>query len=823
MPTDTGTATQTTTETAVAIPTSTYTPVSTDTTIPIPTATATLAPSDTGTATLVPTDTATATLVPTDTATATLPPTNTGTATLVPTDIATATLVSTDTGTATQTTTVTVTPIPTGTATSVPTALLPAQPVTVDPATLQLSTTLNLKVRQNGLYRVTYETLKASGLDLAGVPVSQITLTNRDQMLPVTVSMPDPNATTFGAGGYLEFYGLALDTLYTDTNVYTVQVSTAALVPHIPATTATPAAGLLPLNSYTETLLVNNQKAFITYSPASDIWYDTLMRVNSTAKSWSFSFTLNGLTDTQAAANMDLVVWGGSSASQNPDHHLVVAINGITMADSRFDGMIEQHVKFSIPAGTLLTGTNTLKLTLPADTGAASDIIFLDRYAISYQRTFQAQNSRLTFTGPGDVFSVTNLASPNILVYRQNANGGIIRLGNVNIQAAGTTYTASFAGTNQADTYLVTTTEALSVPTIEAARVVGKLDQPAQYLIISAPDFMTGLQPLIDAKKAQGLTVSLVNVNDLYAKYTYSIFDPQAIKSYIAYAAKNLGSQYVLLVGGDTLDYRNYLGLNGISFIPSLYTSTGPTATFIPADPMYADLNGDNVPDMAIGRLPVRSTAELSMMIAKTLAYASKPYAKTGLFVSDTNDGIVSYKAVSNSMAANLPAGWTIQNIHLDDMSLANAKTALIASMNSGTNALVNFTGHSGPQTWTLGSLFGNADAAALTNLGKPFVVVQWGCWNTYYVDPVYNYLVQKFLLSGNQGAAAVLGGTTLVDSTSEQLLGNLLSQRLALPGETLGQAMRDAKLELAKTHPELVDVMLGWSLMGDPALVVQP
>ena len=752
----------------------------------------------------VPTDTSTATPIPTDTAL----PIPTGTATLVPTDTSTATLAPTDTSTAT----------------AAPTPLLPALPVTVDPATLQLSTTLNLKVRQNGLYRVTYETLKASGLDLAGVPLSQITLINRDQMVPVTVSMPDPSATTFGAGGYLEFYGLALDTLYTDTNVYTVQVSTAPLVPHIPASIATPAAGLLPLNSYTETLSVNNQKAFITYSPSSsDIWYDTLLKVTTTAKSWSFSFTLNGLADTQSAANMDMVVWGGSSSTINPDHHLVVAINGLTLADSRFDGMVEQHVKFTIPAGTLLTGANTLTLTLPANTGAASDVIFLDRYAISYQRTFQAQNSRMTFTGPGDVFTVANLASPNILVYRQSANGGMLRLGNVTVQASGAVYTASFAGTNQADTYLVTTVEALSAPILEASRTIAKLDQPAQYLIISAPDFMTGLQPLIDAKKAQGLTVSLVNVNDLYAKYTYSIFDPQAIKSYIAYAAKNLGSQYVLLVGGDTLDYRNYLGLNGISFIPSLYTSTGPTATFIPADPMYADLNGDNVPDMAIGRLPVRSTAELSMMIAKTLAYASKPYAKTGLFVSDTNDGIVSYKAVSNSMAANLPAGWAVQNIHLDDTSVANAKTALVASMNSGTNALVNFTGHSGPQTWTLGSLFGNADAAALTNLGKPFVVVQWGCWNTYYVDPVYNYLVQKFLLSGNQGAAAVLGGTTLVDSTSEQLLGNLLSQRLALPGETLGQAMRDAKLELAKTHPELVDVMLGWSLMGDPALVVQP
>ena len=38
-----------------------------------------------------------------------------------------------------------------------------------------------------------------------------------------------------------------------------------------------------------------------------------------------------------------------------------------------------------------------------------------------------------------------------------------------------------------------------------------------------------------------------------------------------------------------------------------------------------------------------------------------------------------------------------------------------------------------------------------------------------------------------------------------------------------IGQALQDAKRDLALTHPELLDVLLGWSLMGDPALVIQP
>jgi len=314
----------------------------------------------------------------------------------------------------------------------------------------------------------------------------------------------------------------------------------------------------------------------------------------------------------------------------------------------------------------------------------------------------------------------------------------------------------------------------------------------------------------------------VVDVNDLYTQYGYGIFDPQAIQRYITHAAKNLGTQYVLLVGGDTYDYRNYLGINSLSFIPSLFISTSAYVNFVPVDPLYADGNGDQLPDLAIGRFPVRTTAELALMVSKTLAYAGKTYGRTAVFASDVNDGIVNYKNMSNGMAASLPDSWTVQNIHLDDIDMATARTQLLAAMNTGT-ALVTFTGHSGPISWTFNNLFNTTDAAALTNAGKPFVAVQWGCWNTYYVHPTYNYLVQSLLFSGDRGAAAVLGASTLTESTSEEMLGQLLTPRLVAAHMTIGQALQDAKNELAGTHPGLLDVLLGWSLMGDPALVIQP
>jgi hypothetical protein len=98
---------------------------------------------------------------------------------------------------------------------------------------------------------------------------------------------------------------------------------------------------------------------------------------------------------------------------------------------------------------------------------------------------------------------------------------------------------------------------------------------------------------------------------------------------------------------------------------------------------------------------------------------------------------------------------------------------------------------------------------------------VQWGCWNNNYIGPLNDHLVPAFLLSNEQGAAAALGAVTLTDSEAEKQLGQLLTPRLVRPGATIGLALQRARMELSKTHPELVDVLLGWTLMGDPALTL--
>ena len=353
----------------------------------------------------------------------------------------------------------------------------------------------------------------------------------------------------------------------------------------------------------------------------------------------------------------------------------------------------------------------------------------------------------------------------------------------------------------------------------------------AQYLIIAHPDFIDEdnandpLDQFVAAKKAQGFkNVKVVDVEDIYAEFGHYIVDAQAIKDYITYAAQKMQTQMVLLIGGDTYDYHDYLGFGAVSFIPSLYAQTDSIVRYAPVDAKYVDLNNDNIPDLPIGRLPVRTSQELAVSLAKLQTYAQHPHGRTALFAADQFDDAqgYSFSADSDAMLGLLPPSWTPHTAYIDDVGVEAARASILATLNSGV-ALPNFTGHSGPLDWTFSGLFSSADAGALTNAAAPTVVTQWGCWNTYYVDPYEDTLGHLFMLNPNGGAAAVLGASTLTSASAERELALEVYSRLFAPGKTLGEAIQEAKHAYAQTAPKQLDVLLGWTLLGDPALVIQP
>ena len=672
---------------------------------------------------------------------------------------------------------------------------------------------IHVLVSQDGPYRITYADLVALGVDPAGQPTSYIALTNQGQPVPLTIL----GGSLIGPNTIIEFIGHGLDTLYSHTNVYTLQASRAD-ARRIPRDTG-PVPGTAPAPFYLATTTVEHQTTYNYLSPSGDPWYDTRMMAYGGPFARSFPLTVDHIAPGGPPPTLHLAVWGQTDwPAAGDDHRLQVSLNGTPLADLTFDGLVNVPLDLPLPAGLLQEGSNTLTLTVPrpVDPAIRWDIIMLDSYGVTYPRAFVAVAGALTFTAAGDSFEVSGLPVRKGTIYRLTDAGPQRLVRTITSSNGDGTFRVKFRGTPEPATYYVFTADAIPAPALAAAPPHTDITSgSADYLMIAHPSFIDGLAPLVQYHESRGLVVKVVNVEDVYAQFSHGLFDPQAIRDYVAHAVQQMGVQYVLLVGGDTYDYFNYLGLGSISFIPSLYAPTEPYVSFAPLDPLFADVDGDHVPDVPLGRFPVRTNAELANLIAKTLAYAA-PAGQSMLMAAD--DG---FARSSNNFLATLPAGWSITTAYLDDTPAATARQTIISSLNNGVR-LTNFLGHSGPVSWTYDGLFSAADASALTNT-IPTVVTQWGCWNTYHVDPAYNTLAHAFLLNPGGGAAAVLGASTLTQASSDAALGLRVLPQIVVPGQSLGWGVQVAKANLALFQPNLADVLLGWTLLGDPALVVQP
>lgn len=678
----------------------------------------------------------------------------------------------------------------------------------------------DLSVNQTGIYRMTNADLLDAGLNLTGQKAADIALMVGGQPVPMFVH----SEPLFGEGSYIEFYGEALDTLYTDTNVYALWVDPVnARRVTLDNTAFDPERE--PAGYYMATKLVDINREYDPLAGNTDPWFNTRMMVPNEEhlNSWTYDIEADHyLPGIDALTKLSVKVYGGTRFNNSQwDHHYTVNFNGTDLADLSFDGIEIENNTYVLPSSNLIEGLNKLTITLPADTGQIVDIVYLDHYGISYPRSFWAENGYLSFRSDGLSFQVDNLSDRIVEVFRLQ-NGIVSKVLDTQLIEQGATYSLRFNGSGGDALYYVVGNSTLLKPGIQPARPLISIKQgKADYLVISHPDFINGLTPLVDARTAQGLTVKVVNVFDVYQQFSYGIFDPQAIADYLKFAAENLGTKYVLLVGDDTFDYRGFTSLGAISFIPSLYAPAGDFVRYTPVDPKYVDFNKDNVPDLPIGRFAVKTTTELANIIAKTLAYDVKDYEGSAVFSADWN-----YSDESDALIRWMPDGWENTRAYIDFVELEIARSMIIEEINKGV-ALTSYVGHSDDWYWSSVKedeipIFDIYAWDNLTNVNRPTLITQNGCWNVYYISP-WETLNDVVLNQGLTGAAAMFGSTTLTSDLNEQRMGDYFIPLLTQPGLTIGDALTMAKQLLAAEDSNTSDVLLGWTLLGDPYLKVAP
>ncbi len=346
-------------------------------------------------------------------------------------------------------------------------------------------------------------------------------------------------------------------------------------------------------------------------------------------------------------------------------------------------------------------------------------------------------------------------------------------------------------------------------------------DAGGDYLIVTHAAFAEQARRIAALKEAEGHGTWVVDVDRAYDRFSGGVMEPAAVHALIRQAAAR-GVRYVLLIGDDTFDPRDFSGTGQVSYVPSLLGWDGEYGR-VPSENLYADVDGDGSPDVAIGRLPVQTAEEADLMVDK-IARQAEVLRQAGtrhLFVVDNQElGDPSFTNEAGRAAALLGGAAQISWADVAQ-GVDQARADVVNGIAAGPLA-THYFGHGGADFWADEHVFDAVDAAALPETGHETLLFSWTCVSQNYLYGFGPSLSEALLLTPRAGALAAVGPTGITDSRHQAVLFSYFYRAL-MRGVPLGEAMRRAKAHTLRVDPAARPVVEGWSLLGDPALTLPP
>ena len=331
----------------------------------------------------------------------------------------------------------------------------------------------------------------------------------------------------------------------------------------------------------------------------------------------------------------------------------------------------------------------------------------------------------------------------------------------------------------------------------------------ADLVIITHGDFAPSVAPLVALRQRQGLSVAVVDIEDLYDEFSFGEKTPYAVKMFLS-AAKGWRRppRYVLLVGGATYDPRNYLGWGDFDFVPTKLVDTAMLETA--SDDWFVDFANDGLPDIPVGRIPATTLTEATQAVTKLIAYDQETPSMRAVYVADANDATDDFEGAIEHMQAL--TSLTPDVLFYTKLQGQTAST-LLADLARGVS-LVTYLGHGSVALWD-NNILDTDSALALANTTFPFFI-NLTCLNGYFIIPTVDSLATTLVTDTAGGAVGVIASSSLTGFAPQAELGSALLGEL-FTGATVGEALVAAKR--AVSDP---DVRKSYLLFGDPSMRVR-
>jgi uncharacterized repeat protein (TIGR01451 family) len=688
----------------------------------------------------------------------------------------------------------------------------------LEPWTAPSRRAAKIRVAREGWYRVTKRDLLAAGFDPGTVPSNLRLLADGVEQ---AILVRDGADGSFDAGDSIEFYGVGFDSPWDGAHVYwlvaddrpglRIEPGQGDGAPFPPAPSSFP---------FTVELRERTVQIFALLGTADeDNFYGAVV-------------TPDPVVQQLTLTNIDRLGSGGATVeialqgSLDTAHRVEVQLNGSDVGTIDFPGRTRIVETLAVPVESLREGANDVTLVAR---GGDEDISLVDYVRITYPHRNALDDGALRMTAPGfSRVTLGGLTDRSLRVVDVSQPTRPREL-SVSFASDGSDTSASVAvmRRGEATLYAFTPERVLSPERIEVnvPSSLSRRDNAADFLIIGHPSLLSRLEPLRQLRQQQGLSTSLVDVTDVYDEFAYGQKTPYAIRDFLQRAA--LGwrrpPHYVLLAGDASFDPRNYLGEGDFDLVPTKLVHTTYMKT--DSDDWFVDWDQDGLPEMAIGRLPARTAEEAATMVAKILSRdaalgggpGTPDWARRVLLVTGPPDEY-DFPSASARLRALVPPDVAAEEVAIGPLGPGAARGAIVSGFDAG-QLLVNFSGHGSIEVWMErsdgGLVFGDADAAGLTNAGALPFVVSMTCLNGLFDDLWTESLAEALLKAPDGGAAAVWASSGLTEPSSQSPMNEELF-RLLFGGAPM--RLGDATVR-AKRGTSDIDVRRTWILFGDPTM----
>lgn len=536
------------------------------------------------------------------------------------------------------------------------------------------------------------------------------------------------------------------------------------------------------------------------------------------------------------AATLYARLRGGTSFdAPEPDHHFEVRAAGSAVIDAWFDGTDLFEAVADLPENAVTGATLAVEVAPRFDAAMPFlDLAYVDAFEVDYHRAPRLEGAdagRLVFeTDRGGVLELGGVDASAEVWDVTDPSAPVAQRGE---PAPGARRLAVSAGRR----YAVALPEGLLSPAWARANTPSDWttgDHGAEWLAIAESSLVASAQRLADHREDEGLSAAVVDVEDVYDEAAGGVPGPRAVQEFLRRIAQRWdpAPRYAVFVGDATYDHRDYLGGTARDGVPTLRVDTA----FVEAasDSALVSFDDDPAPELAFGRLPARTPAELDAMVDKIIAYESLPpgeadWERRLLLVSDDGAGAgdaaeaAEFEGILADFRGGLPPELAETELRMRDVpegpDQGAATFAAIENALEGGVAAVLYSGHGGARVWADERILAAEDVPRIAVGARQPLIVALDCLNGFFDAPNEESLSELALREPASGAIAYVSSTAVSALPGQRAFARALGARLARADTArIGDAVRAAELAIAG-EPGADDVMRSWVLMGDPAL----